>query len=143
MFRTSATALWMGAAGGIALGVPATSSHGQCEATETSREAPAECDYGDRAGHAVAVSGPVAVLGAPKDDNGAGPLSGSVYIYHLDGPDWIEQPKIAPAGTETEDYFGESVDVSGAVVIIGARGDDDGGYESGAAYGRRGSRRRS
>jgi hypothetical protein len=123
----------MGAASGIALCGTAAPTLGQCEATETSRAAPADCDYGDRFGHAVAISGPVAVMGAPHDGD-AGPLSGSVYIYVYDGTSWVEQPKIAASGSEAEDYFGESVALSGNTVLIGARGDDDGGFEAGAAY---------
>lgn len=133
MLRTSTTVLWVGAASGIALCGPAAPARGQCEATETGRWAPADGQSGDLFGQAVAVSGLVAVIGAPQDDD-AGPQSGSAYVYRGDGGKWIEQAKLAAGGGQPEDAFGEAVAAGGDVVLIGAPGDDHAGPGSGAAY---------
>jgi hypothetical protein len=76
---------------------------------------PADGSAGDLFGHAVAVSGDVAVVAAPLDDD-EGPESGSVYVF-------------GSANTE----FGGAVAAEGDVVIVGAPASETEGL-SGAAY---------
>ncbi|MHC4967998.1 MAG: M12 family metallo-peptidase [Planctomycetota bacterium] len=76
---------------------------------------------GDRFGTGVAISGQVAVVGAPRDaDNG--PSSGSAYVYRFDpgARAWAEEAKLLAPGGATLDAFGEAVAVSGNVVVVGA-----------------------
>lgn len=76
----------------------------------------------DRLGGSVSVSGDIAVVGAPLDDD-AGINSGSAYVLQRNrgGPDnWALVAKLTGADTSVDDNFGESVSVSGDVVVVGA-----------------------
>ena len=89
----------------------------------------------DRFG-SVSVSGDTVVIGA-HSDNVNGDYSGSAYVFQRDhgGPGaWGEVIKIIPADGEEGDRFGSSVSICGDTAVIGAGGDDDFGYNSGAAY---------
>jgi hypothetical protein len=87
----------------------------------------------DRFGFSVAVSGDTAVVGAyGDDDNGA--ASGSAYVFHYDGIDWVEEAKLTASDGAGDDYFGLSVAVSGETAVVGANGDDDNGSRSGSAH---------
>ncbi|MHC4970627.1 MAG: FG-GAP repeat protein, partial [Planctomycetota bacterium] len=114
MLKTSTTVLWMGAAWGLALlgATQATADpcheSGKCTATDAGS--------GDRFGDAVAIDGTVAVMGAPYDDDN-GLESGSAYIFHFDGSDWIQQPKLAITGAGAGDFCGYSASISGNAAI--------------------------
>ncbi|MHC4272933.1 MAG: FG-GAP repeat protein, partial [Planctomycetota bacterium] len=86
----------------------------------------------DYFGHSVAVSGDVAVVGAHQNDD-AGADSGSAYVFRWNGASWLETKLTASDGA-AGDEFGFAVAVSGDVVVVGARGDDDNGDYSGSAY---------
>jgi len=89
--------------------------------------------WGDHLGYAVAVHGDVAVLGAPCDSDN-GPVAGAAYIYRCDGRAWsCEATLLAPYGN-AYDYFGASVAVFGNAVVIGCRGDDDQGMDTGSVF---------
>lgn len=82
-------------------------------------------------GWSVAISGTTAIVGAPgKDDNGAS--SGSAYPFDTMTGQQID--KLLPSDGEPWDQFGESVAISGTTAVVGARYDDDNGYNSGSAY---------
>ena len=84
-------------------------------------------------GSAVSVDCDVVIVGAQYDD-ATGTDSGSAYIYRWNGATWVEAQKLT-ASDGTADYvFGETVSVSGNVIIVGAAGNDDYGHSSGAAY---------
>ncbi|MBL4698205.1 MAG: hypothetical protein JKX70_05160 [Phycisphaerales bacterium] len=91
-----------------------------------------DADSADGFGKSVAISGTTAIIGAPGND-GAGPQSGSAYIYNtMTG----EQLFILTADDSiTQAAFGESVAISGTTAIVGAR-DNRGGsfFGSGLAY---------
>ncbi len=88
----------------------------------------------DRFGHSVAVSGSRVVVGAPFDETGAS-RAGSAYVYQLAGG----KPP-GPAATlhnpspASSDQFGAAVAISGPRVVVGAPGDDTGGFDAGSAY---------
>ena len=84
------------------------------------------------AGYSVSISGDVLVVGT-HTDNENGTHSGSAYVYRWNGSNYDEYKLTASDGTEY-DYFGCSVSVSGDVVVVGAREDDDNGSDSGSAY---------
>ena len=89
---------------------------------------------GDRFGHAVAISGNLAVVGAPFDDDN-GSDSGSAYIFDVTTGQQLFK-LLASDGTNF-DFFGCSVAIDGNIVLIGAEGRDghDGNEtNSGTAY---------
>ncbi len=92
---------------------------------------------GDQYGYrSVSVSGDTAVVGAWRDDD-AGIDSGSAYVFERDhgGPrNWGQVAKINAEDAAAEDFFGNSVCISGDTGIVGAPGDDDGGHWTGSAY---------
>jgi hypothetical protein len=81
-------------------------------------------------GYSVAISGDTAVIGAYGDGNS----SGSAYVFVRSGTSWSEQSKLVADDAGFNDQFGYTVSVSGDTAVIGARLDDDGGLDSGAAY---------
>ncbi len=88
---------------------------------------------GDEFGYSVAISGDVAVIGAPRDDDN-GDDSGSAYVFTRSGSAWSRQAKLTAADGAAGDVFGISVAISGDTVVIGADLADERGSNSGAAY---------
>jgi len=88
---------------------------------------------GDGFGTAVAVSGDVAVVGAPRDDEG-GEDAGAVYVFVRQGSTWTKQAKLLADDAEPTDFFGVAVALSGDYLLVGAPRDDEGGEDAGAAY---------
>ena len=95
----------------------------------------------DHFGWSVAVSGDIAFVSAPSNNDADPKLencdSGSAYIFQRDfgGPDnWGEVVKLTASDDMCGDGFGVSVSLSGDIAIAGASGDDDGGAQSGSAY---------
>ena len=89
-------------------------------------------------GTSVAVSGDTIVVGKPRGDYG-GMYSDSIqaYVYRRDdsSSDWEFSTLLeASDGSYTNDYFGQSVAVSGGVICVGAPYNDDRGSNSGSAY---------
>ena len=84
-------------------------------------------------GASVGLSGDMAIVGKYGDDTNGG-NAGSAYIFRRTGSTWIQEQKLVPAGTGSDDLFGASVAASGNVAVIGARHDDDSGTNAGAAY---------
>ena len=84
-------------------------------------------------GASVAISGNFAIVGAPR--NGSSNLwYGAAYIYYFDGSNWTEQQKLTASDSYPYDKFGSAVAIDGNYAIVGMVGDDDNGFESGAAY---------
>ncbi len=86
-------------------------------------------------GSSVAISGPRVIVGARWADTGA-TESGASYIYDLS----TAAPTVAVAtlnnpSPSSKDWFGTSVAISGARVVVGAEGDDAGAQNAGSAYG--------
>jgi hypothetical protein len=117
---------------------------GLLEAYETKLTA-SDGAEGDYFGYAVSVHGDYAIVGAYHDDDaGEGSDSGSAYIFHRIGHDWVQQAKItasdpSPGGSyygySLSDYFGISVSLWGDYAIVGASLKTiDGKVWAGAAY---------
>jgi len=88
----------------------------------------------DYFGYSLAIDGDTALVGARYDDD-KGNSSGSVYIFKEVGSGtWQQVTKLTASDGAAVDMFGESVAISGDRAIVGARGDDDKGYEAGSAY---------
>ena len=76
----------------------------------------AEDDY---FGASVAVSADTIVCGAPLDDD-AGSASGSAYVFTYNGAAWGQQAKLLASDGTLSDNFGDSVAVSGDLLVVGA-----------------------
>jgi hypothetical protein len=90
-------------------------------------------DEYDYFGCSVAIDNNHAVIGAYGDDD-HGNNSGSAYIFAKDDDYWFELAKLKAQDSNSSDYFGCSVDISGNYIIVGAYGAQEKGRQSGAAY---------
>jgi hypothetical protein len=88
---------------------------------------------GDVFGSSVAIDGNCAIVGAHwHDANGTN--SGSAYVFQCSGSTWSQTQKLVPLDGAAHDYFGFSVAIGGDYAVIGAKGDDANGFDSGSAY---------
>ncbi len=85
----------------------------------------------DQFGTSVSISGEFAFVGVPSDDD-QGPDAGSVFVYRNDNGSWTFHQKLEP-GIAGDD-FGCSVSMDGSFAVVGARGTDLVGLNTGAAY---------
>ena len=109
---------------------------GWTDATETAKLTASDASASDHFGVSVSVSGDTVVVGAHWD-NDKGINSGSAYVFEKPVGGWMdvaETAKLTASDGTPDDYFGYSVSVSGATVVVGAGWDDDNGYNSGSAY---------
>jgi FG-GAP repeat/HYR domain len=92
----------------------------------------------DQFGFQVAISGDTAVVTAPEQEEGPGDNdSGAAYVFerNQDGANqWGQVRKLLSSDNAIGDAFGSSVAISGDTIIVGAREEDDPGFDSGAAY---------
>ncbi len=95
----------------------------------------------DHFGVSVAIDGDTVVIGADRVDDpdggctGSCPDTGAAYVFVRDAFGvWTEQQKLTAGDSSNQDYFGVAVAIDGDNAVIGARGDDDNGSISGAAY---------
>ena len=90
----------------------------------------------DGFGISVAITGSRMVVGAWRDDSGAG-KAGSAYVYELSGGTptvpvvTLNNPDPGPA---EGDLFGSRVAISGMRVVVGVYADDTGATNAGSAY---------
>ena len=91
----------------------------------------------DQFGTTVSISsdGDTAIVGSPREGTG-GAYAGAAYIFTRSGTTWSQQRKIQASDKQGNDYFGESVAISsdGDTVIVGAKHEDTGANDAGAAY---------
>ncbi|MFT5292144.1 MAG: hypothetical protein ACI82F_004230 [Planctomycetota bacterium] len=89
---------------------------------------------GDFLGKSVDIDGTTAVAGMYALLNAAN--SGRVYVYEDQGGTWIEVAQLTQSdATGAPDEFGNSVGVSGDVIVVGAEfNDNDLGNNAGAIY---------
>jgi hypothetical protein len=89
----------------------------------------------DQFGYSASISGDYAIVGALYEDTGATD-AGAAYIYTRDASTgvWGSEQKIQASDKEESDFFGYSVSIDGDYAIVGARNEDTGGSEAGAAY---------
>ena len=85
----------------------------------------------DNFGHAVAISGDTAVVGAPSENSGATGIngnqadesaasSGAAYVFVRNAGVWTQQAYLKPSNTGDLDQFGWSVAISGDTIVVGA-----------------------
>lgn len=90
-------------------------------------------------GYSVAVSGDgtTALVGAVKDENPNGDGAGSVHVFDTSGGSWSQQAKLTADDGDGDDWFGNSVALSGdaSTAVVGAyRDEDPNGEVAGSAY---------
>lgn len=101
---------------------------------ESKKLTPSDGAVGKSFGKSVALSGDVAIVGSPYD-NDAGDYSGSAYVFVRNNEDiWEEKEKLIPNDADEGDEFGSSVAISGDVAIVGSPFDDIAVEDSGSAY---------
>ena len=93
-----------------------------------------DASEGDWFGRTVAISGDTVVVGANRDLDESGFVSGSVYIYVRNGVNWTLQEKIKPDDISPGDIFGTFVAIDGDTIVASSRWDDDDGNNSGSVY---------
>lgn len=71
----------------------------------------------DQFGYAVALSGDLALIGAPNRDQGRG----AAYVFAYDGTSWSQQTKFRITGAMKFEYFGSSVALTPTTSLVGAR----------------------
>jgi hypothetical protein len=107
--------------------------------------------------YSVSISGNTIVVGAYGEDsdatgvngyqiNNAAVNSGAAYVFVRVGTAWTQNAYLKPSNTQSGDYFGWSVSISGPTIVVGAwqedsnatdvNGDQNNNYvsNSGAAY---------
>jgi len=87
----------------------------------------------DEFSYSVSLSGDTALVGAPYDDD-RGTDSGSAYLFRNVAGVWVQEAKVTASEGAPDDYFGQSVSLSGDTALVGAWADDDDGTDSGSAY---------
>ncbi len=87
----------------------------------------------DNYGFAIAISGNTLVVGAATDVTN-GVTGGAAYVYVRDGHTWSLQQKLFASDRANFDQFGFAVDIVGDTIVVGAHGDKDEGFQTGAAY---------
>lgn len=76
-------------------------------------------DSSEAFGASVAIDGEWAVIGAPNlSFNPFG--AGQAYVFRFDGLNWVEHAFLVPSISHTGDVFGQSVDIEGDVIVVGA-----------------------
>ncbi|MEY3900928.1 MAG: putative signal peptide protein, partial [Pseudomonadota bacterium] len=92
----------------------------------------------DAFGYSVSLSGDTLAVGACDEDSAQTTItnditassdiskssSGAVYIYRRSGTTWSQEAYIKASNSDSEDYFGVSVSLSGNVLAVGAAGED-------------------
>ncbi|MCP3905801.1 MAG: hypothetical protein GY715_19410 [Planctomycetes bacterium] len=87
----------------------------------------------DHLGHAVALDGGIALLGARWDDAN-GYHAGSAYVFRRIEPAWEQEARLLASDGAAGDKFGFALGLDAGAAVIGAFGGDDQGSDSGAAY---------
>ncbi|MFC1481593.1 FG-GAP-like repeat-containing protein [Candidatus Neomarinimicrobiota bacterium] len=86
-------------------------------------------------GHAVAIDGDNAVVGAYAADPSGISDAGAAYVYSREGTSWSQQAQLIASDAAEGEQFGISVTISGNYAIVGARQNAHSGLTTaGAAY---------
>ena len=96
----------------------------------------------DAFGFSVAISGDVAVVGAPSRETSPGVFKGAAFVFVLNGSTatWDQEAELSASDAtdhrEDSDFFGFAVAISGNTILVGAPGNNPGGEKTkaGAVY---------
>ncbi|MEN0110229.1 MAG: dockerin type I domain-containing protein [Planctomycetota bacterium] len=89
-------------------------------------------DTGSGFGQSLAIESGRLLVGHLRGDNGAGVSSGSVHVY--DAGTGTRRGVLRPSDAASTQEFGYSVAIDGDTAVVGARGDNVFGNDSGSAY---------
>ena len=88
----------------------------------------------DAFGASVDVEGDFIVVGAPFDASN-GQRRGSAWVFERDGDEWVQVDRLLASDGAADDFFGQSVSISGDLILVGAPGDNNNSNtDAGAAY---------
>ena len=88
--------------------------------TEINKVTASDAHAGDAFGTDVSISGDHAVVGAPANIGVDYNYSGAAYVFQRWGSYWTEDQRLTPDDAGFFDHFGESVDIYGTQIIVGA-----------------------
>jgi RHS repeat-associated protein len=88
---------------------------------------------GDELGWSVALSATTAVAGAPHHAVGSSGDEGETYLFTPDGSTWEQSAGVTAPDGGADDWFGQSVSLSGANLLVGSP-QSGSGFWHGAAY---------
>jgi len=88
--------------------------------TQQARLLASDGNFNDQFGNSVAIDGDSIAVGAFFDDVGANLNQGSVYVFTRSGSTWTQQTRFSSTNGAANDNFGQSVDISGETVAVGA-----------------------
>jgi len=96
-------------------------------------------EQNDDFGFSVALTGDVALVGAPADNNQNGENAGAAYVFAHKCSEWTQTQKLLADDGEEEDSFGFSVSLDDDTALIGAPApepeeEDPNAFNEGAAY---------
>ncbi|MCH8151113.1 MAG: FG-GAP repeat protein [Planctomycetes bacterium] len=93
-------------------------------------------DTTDEYGRSVAMSGAAAIVGVPfgRDIQRFQTDSGRADIYRFVGTEWLLETRVSGLDPNSGDQFGSSVAMAGDIAIVGEPGNDEAGFNRGAAY---------
>jgi gliding motility-associated-like protein len=97
---------------------------------ETQKLMASDKESGDFFGRSVGISGNFAIVGASNQDKNANGVSsftdaGAAYLFEKQANGiWIQHQKLLPNDRDVSDFFGNSVSISGTVILIGSSGED-------------------
>jgi hypothetical protein len=106
---------------------------GWTDMTQTAKLTASDGAANDQFGYAVAISGDIVVIGARGNDG----FIGAAYVYEKPMSGWTdmtETAKLTASDGAASKVLGSSVAISGDTIVVGADGDTDNGFNSGAAY---------
>lgn len=83
-------------------------------------------------GHSVAILDSVVAVGSHGRTDYNGYKCGAVFLF--DANTGVQIGKVLPGDGAAEDFFGSSVAIQGATLVVGATGDNGNSQQSGTAY---------
>lgn len=90
--------------------------------------------YYDVFGWAISLDDDVLAIGTPRQDGPGGGDAGAAYVYRRVAGSWILEDKIVPTDLTGGDVFGQSIDVRGDRLVVGAPLHGLPSASTGAAY---------
>lgn len=86
-------------------------------------------------GTGLAISGNLAIVGAPYAGFNNNTNQGAAYIFTRSKGAWTEAQELKESSGATDDFFGDSVAIDGTTILVGADGDTvNGAQYQGAVY---------
>jgi hypothetical protein len=95
---------------------------------------PPDQKAGDNLGLRANLVGDTAVVGAPKDDTGAGDSAGRAFVFVRSGTTWSVQATLLSPTPKASDLFGRGFGLDGTTLFVAEPYDDTAGKNAGAAH---------